>query len=198
MSLNCIGPMRAYRCLVALKGGHHNVNRTPVDFKNFSHQLRIFIGERDAQVFLGRLRERFDNLPNFYFDYTVSNGKLSSVFWADEISKLNYKAFGDVLAFDATYNTNMYKMVFVPFTGVDHHFQCVTFGAGLISTEFIESYVWLLKAFLKAHGTQPTLVLSDQDPSMLQAVPMVFTESRHRLCMWHIMKKLPSKVSLIC
>ncbi|KAJ0914375.1 putative MULE transposase domain, FHY3/FAR1 family [Helianthus annuus] len=85
-------------------------------------------------------------------------------------------------------------MVFVPFTGVDHHFQCVTFGAGLISTESIESYVWLLKAFLKAHGTQPTLVLSDQDPSMLQVVPMVFTESRHRLCMWHIMKKLPSKV----
>ncbi|KAF5778219.1 hypothetical protein HanXRQr2_Chr12g0544961 [Helianthus annuus] len=29
---------------------------------------------------------------------------------------------------------------------------------------------------------------------MLQAVPMVFTESRHRLYMWHIMKKLPSKV----
>ncbi|XP_035837207.1 protein FAR1-RELATED SEQUENCE 5-like [Helianthus annuus] len=106
MSLNRIGPMRAYRCLVALKGGHHNVNGTPVDFKNFSHQLRIFIGERDAQVFLERLRERFDNLPNFYFDYTVSNGKLSSVFWADEISKLNYKAFGDVLAFDATYSTN--------------------------------------------------------------------------------------------
>ncbi|XP_035843756.1 protein FAR1-RELATED SEQUENCE 5-like [Helianthus annuus] len=195
MSLNRIGPMRAYRCLVALKGGHHNVNGTPVDFKNFSHQLRIFIGERDAQVFLERLRERFDNLPNFYFDYTVSNGKLSSVFWADEISKLNYKAFGDVLAFDATYSTNRYKMVFVPFTGVDHHFQCVTFGVGLISTESIESYVWLLKAFLKAHGTQPTLVLSDQDPSMLQAVPMVFTESRHRLCMWHIMKKLPSKIS---
>ncbi|KAJ0603628.1 putative FHY3/FAR1 family protein [Helianthus annuus] len=38
-------------------------------------------------------------------------------------------------------------------------------------------------------------MLSDQDPSMLQAVPMVFTESRHRLCMWHIMKKLPSKIS---
>ncbi|XP_022004118.1 protein FAR1-RELATED SEQUENCE 5-like [Helianthus annuus] len=195
MSLNRIGPMRAYRCLVALKGGHHNFNGTPVDFKNFSHQLRIFIGERDAQVFLERLRERFDNLPNFYFDYTVSTGKLSSVFWADEISKLNYKDFGDVLAFDATYSTNRYKMVFVPFTGVDHHFQCVTFGAGLISTESIESYVWLLKAFLKAHGTQPTLVLSDKDPSMLQAVPMVFTESRHRLCMWHIMKKLPSKIS---
>ncbi|XP_022031423.1 protein FAR1-RELATED SEQUENCE 5-like [Helianthus annuus] len=195
MSLNRIGPVRAYRCLVALKGGHHNVNGTPVDFKNFSHQLRIFIGERDAQVFLERLHERFDNLPDFYFDYTVSNGKLSSVFWADEISKLNYKAFGDVLAFDATYSTNKYKMVFVPFTGVDHHIQCVTFGAGLISTESIESYVWLLKAFLKAHGTQPTLVLSDQDPSMLQVVPLVFTESRHRLCMWHIMKKLPSKIS---
>ncbi|XP_024969654.1 protein FAR1-RELATED SEQUENCE 5-like [Cynara cardunculus var. scolymus] len=30
---------------------------------------------------------------------------------------------------------------------------------------------------------------------MKQAIPMVFTEAKHRLCMWHIMKKVPSKVS---
>ena len=42
----------------------------------------------------------------FFYDFVVRDGKLHSVFWADEISKLNYKAFGDVVAFDATYNTN--------------------------------------------------------------------------------------------
>ncbi|XP_024969602.1 protein FAR1-RELATED SEQUENCE 5-like [Cynara cardunculus var. scolymus] len=31
---------------------------------------------------------------------------------------------------------------------------------------------------------------------MKQAIPMVFTEAKHRLCMWNIMKKVPSKVSV--
>ncbi|XP_035840166.1 protein FAR1-RELATED SEQUENCE 5-like [Helianthus annuus] len=121
--------------------------------------------------------------------------QLRSIFWADEISKINYEVFGDVLAFDATYHTNKYNMIFVPFTGVDNHKQCVTFGAGLLFNETTESYKWLLESFLKAHKKQPKLVLTDQDPSMKAAISEVFTDSRHRLCMWHIMKKLPTKIA---
>lgn len=86
-------------------------------------------------------------------------------------------------------------MIFVPFTAIDHHKKSVTVGAGLLSNETIESYCWLLKAFLKAHGKQPTIVLTDQDPAIKQAVQLVFPNSKHRLCMWHIMKKLQSKVT---
>ena len=96
---------------------------------------------------------------------------------------------------------NRYKMVFVPFTAVDHNRKSVTVGAGLLSTESIESYSWLLKSFLKAHKKQPTLVLTDQDPAIKQAIEAVFPNSKHRLCMWHIMKKLQMKVFihiLIC
>ncbi|KAK1428123.1 hypothetical protein QVD17_16951 [Tagetes erecta] len=120
--------------------------------------------------------------------------KLRSVFWADEISKLNYEAFGDVLAFDATYQTNKYDMVFVPFTGVDNNKNCVTFGAGLIFDETTESFIWLLECFITAHKKQPVLVLTDQDAAMRQAILEVLLASRHRLCMWHIMKKLPVKI----
>ena len=80
---------------------------------------------------------------------------------------------------------------------VDHHKCSVTVGAGLLSTETIESYKWLLECFLKAHGKQPVLVLTDQDPAIKQAVEAVFPESRHRLCMWHIMKKLQAKVMFL-
>ncbi|XP_024964550.1 protein FAR1-RELATED SEQUENCE 5-like [Cynara cardunculus var. scolymus] len=38
--------------------------------------------------------------------------------------------------------------------------------------------------------------MTDQCSAMKQAIPMVFTEAKHRLCMWHIMKKVPSKVSV--
>lgn len=85
-------------------------------------------------------------------------------------------------------------MVFVPFTGIDNHRKCVTIGAGLIRKENTESYIWLLKSFLKAFGKQPTIIVTDQDPAMKIAVAAVFNDSRHRLCMWHITNKLPAKV----
>ncbi|KAK1411427.1 hypothetical protein QVD17_37976 [Tagetes erecta] len=132
MSINSVGPVKARRFLVSLMGEVHNVRGTVTDFKNFSQSIRIFIGDRDLQMILERLREHLESLTNFFFDFVVQNGKLRSVFWADEISKLNYEAFGDVLAFDATYQTNKYNMIFVPFTGVDNKKNCVIFGAGLI------------------------------------------------------------------
>jgi len=85
-------------------------------------------------------------------------------------------------------------MIFVPFTGIDHHKKCTLFGAGLLHKETIESYTWLLQMFLEVHSVQPTLVLTDQDPALKQAVHAVFDKSIHRLCMFHIMDKLPSKV----
>ena len=86
-------------------------------------------------------------------------------------------------------------MVFVPFTAIDNHKKSVTVGAALLSKETIESYEWLLKAFLNAHkGKEPKVVLTDQDPAIKQAVKAVLPNSRHRLCMWHIMKKLQAKV----
>ncbi|KAD0312833.1 hypothetical protein E3N88_44465 [Mikania micrantha] len=90
MTLNRIGPTIAHRLQVSMKGGHHNVKGTPTDFKNFSQAIRLFIGNRDSQLFLDHLRDRVQNLPDFYFDFCVVNGELRHAFWADEISKRNY------------------------------------------------------------------------------------------------------------
>ncbi|KAL9997684.1 putative MULE transposase domain, FHY3/FAR1 family [Helianthus debilis subsp. tardiflorus] len=38
------------------------------------------------------------------------------------------------------------------------------------------------------------VVVMDQDPAMKQAIEEVFPISRHRFCMWHIMKKVADKV----
>ncbi|XP_074299672.1 protein FAR1-RELATED SEQUENCE 5-like [Silene latifolia] len=140
---------------------------------------------------------RKDTCSSFYFDFIVDENKcLAGVFWADPICIKNYMLFGEVLSADATYRTNKYDMVFVPFTGVDHHKRCITFGAALLGDESIECYTWLFKTFLEAMGgCQPRIIITDQDKSMKSVVPEVFKESTHRLCMWHIMKELREKVS---
>ncbi|KAD2393198.1 hypothetical protein E3N88_40175 [Mikania micrantha] len=91
-------------------------------------------------------------------DVHFVHGVLQAIFWADDVSKFSYQLFSDVLAFDATYSTNKFNMIFVPFTGVGHHKKCVTFGVGLIHNETVETYCWLLQAFLKIHVKHPPLV----------------------------------------
>ena len=51
--------------------------------------------------------------------------------------------------------------------------------------------------FMKAHGRQPLFVMTDQCAAMKQAIPVVFPDSKHRLCLWHITNKLDNKVVLI-
>ncbi|CAH9101106.1 unnamed protein product [Cuscuta europaea] len=85
-------------------------------------------------------------------------------------------------------------MVFTPFTGVDNHKKCITFGVGLLLKEDVESYAWLFRCFLNAMGREPKCIITDQDPSMKIAILQVFSTSCHRFCMWHIMSKVSSKV----
>ncbi|KAL7614827.1 hypothetical protein Lser_V15G05387 [Lactuca serriola] len=88
-----------------------------------------------------------------------------------------------------------YNMVFVPFTGIDNHKRCVTFGAGLLTREDTDSYKWLLKCFLKVFGSPPKIIMSNQDLEIKKVVDELPPLSSHRLCMWHITSKLPKKLT---
>lgn len=85
-------------------------------------------------------------------------------------------------------------MVFIPFTGIDNHHRNITFGAALLASVTTESYRWLLKVFKKSMDSEPRVVVTDQDAAMKNAIQRVFTNLRHRLCMWHTMRKLAEKV----
>ena len=87
-------------------------------------------------------------------------------------------------------------MILVPFTGIDNHNRCILFGAALLASESAKRYTWLLKRFKKNFGHVPKVVVTDKDPAMKIAIEKIFPESRHRLCMWHIMQKLAGKVLL--
>ncbi|GKE39636.1 FAR1-related sequence 5-like protein [Tanacetum coccineum] len=85
-------------------------------------------------------------------------------------------------------------MVIVPFTTIDNHKKCVTVATGLLKNESTKSYIWLLKAFIKAFRKAPSIVVTDQDGAMRNAIEDEFVGSKHRLCMWHITQKLPAKI----
>ncbi|GKA03836.1 FAR1-related sequence 5-like protein [Tanacetum coccineum] len=143
--------------------------------------MNTFISDRDAQ--------RHEHVPQLSFYHHTINDDLCRMFWADETMKCNYVAVSDIVSFYAIFDTNKYDMVFVPFTCIDHHQKCVTFGVALLSVEYYESYCWLLEVFLKFHVKQPPIAVTDHNGALRMVVQRIFTQSHRRLCMRHITQK---------
>ncbi|XP_024974846.1 protein FAR1-RELATED SEQUENCE 5-like [Cynara cardunculus var. scolymus] len=149
------------------------------DHQNCKRDMAYFVGNEEAQMLLNVMSNR--------------RKELLAIFWADETARSNYREFGDAISFDATFRMNKHAMIFVLFVAIDNHKKSVVVGATLIHNESVVDYTWVLKAFVKADGRQPRFVITDQCASMKQAILIAFPESKHRLCMWHITKKLKSK-----
>ena len=67
-----------------------------------------YVANKDAQMLINLLSKA--KVPEFYFEYMCGDGELQTMFWVDEISRLNYKEFGDTISFDATYRTNRFVL----------------------------------------------------------------------------------------
>jgi hypothetical protein len=90
---------------------------------------------------------------------------------------MDYKCFGDVMSFDTTFQTNKFEMPFALILGANHHKRTVIFGAALLYSETIESFVWLFETFLVAMcGKHPSTIFTDQDAAMAGAIAYVFTK----------------------
>ncbi|XP_042067402.1 protein FAR1-RELATED SEQUENCE 5-like [Salvia splendens] len=130
----------------------------------------------------------------FTYHYEVNAiNQLVALFWCDGLMKTNYHMFGDIVAFDSTYNPNRYCMIFTPFTGKDNHGRPVTFAAGLVCNK-TWAFAWLFKHFVECMGVALKTIVTDQDLEMRSVIEEVIVGTRHRWCMWHIMHKLAIKV----
>ncbi|XP_021734046.1 protein FAR-RED IMPAIRED RESPONSE 1-like [Chenopodium quinoa] len=122
-------------------------------------------------------------------------GRLKDVLWVDARSRVAYQEFGDVVCFDATYLTNEYELPFANFVGVNHHGQSILLGCALVSHETTETYFWVFEQWLSCMGNiAPGAILIDQAAAMRKPIAQLMPSTRHRWCIWHIMRKIPEKL----
>ncbi|KAG6678476.1 hypothetical protein I3842_14G082300 [Carya illinoinensis] len=123
-------------------GGDFNVGCIGKDVENYlRNKKRKVFEEGDAQMLYSYFLER--QLTELRFVYSMQvdkDGCMGSYFLADTRSRATYQYFEDVVIFDATYLTNVYKTPFVPFSGVNHHHQIIMFGCALLVNEIDELY----------------------------------------------------------
>ncbi|RYR55795.1 hypothetical protein Ahy_A05g021670 [Arachis hypogaea] len=131
---------RIHGFMASLANGYYNVPYTTRDMHNVNAKQQRE-GGLDAESCLRYLREFKANDPTLYYKEVVDGeGMLQHLFWCDGTNKIDYQVFGDVVAFDATYNKNIYLSLLVVFSGVNHHNEMVIFADALVANEKEETY----------------------------------------------------------
>ena len=64
-----------------------------------------------------------------------------------------------------------------------------------MSSEDTSTFVWLFQSWRRCMSNQsPDGIVTDQCKAMQNAIEIIFPNTRHRWCLWHIMKKIPEKL----
>ena len=188
---------KSFQSLVCEAGGFENVPFVERDVRNYiGKQRRRLCKDGDAQALITHFSNMQQLNNDFYYDIDLdSDDRISNVFWVDARSRAACQEFGDVISFDTTYLTNKYDMPFAPFVGINHHGQSILLGCGLLSSEDTSTFVWLFQSWRRCMSNRsPEGIVTDQCKAMQNAIEIVFPHTRHRWCLWHIMKKIPEKL----
>ncbi|KAL4365938.1 hypothetical protein AHAS_Ahas07G0156100 [Arachis hypogaea] len=113
---------------------------------------------------------------------------------ADARSRAAYEYFSEVVSFDTTYKLNKFEMPVAAFVGVNHHGRSCLFGCALLGNEETESFEWLMQTFVKCMGKAPDGILTNQCGAIEITIQNVMPNTRHKLCIWYIIKKIPHKL----
>jgi zinc finger SWIM domain-containing protein 3 len=195
-----IRPKAAHELATRQVGGPLNLSYTCRDRKNYlqsKRQRELAFGQ--AGSMLKYFHDKIVENPSFQYALQPDcEDHITNIFWADAKMVLDYAHFGDVVTFDTTFGTNKEYRPFGVFLGLNQFRETTIFGAALLFDETEASFTWLFDTFLAAHnGKQPRTIYTDQDAAMAKAIKIVFTESYHGLCTFHIMQNAVKHLSPI-
>ncbi|KAL2894396.1 Protein FAR-RED IMPAIRED RESPONSE 1 [Bienertia sinuspersici] len=190
---------KIHRTLAMERNGLENLGVSKSDVRNvIDKKRRLKMEGGDANAMLEHFDKMVADNQNFYHRYRLDDdGNLKDVMWVDARCRAAYEEFRDVVSFDSTYLTNKSELPFTNFVGVNHHGQTILLGCALVSHEDVETFTWLFSTWLLCmNGKAPGGILTDQDAAMRKALSVVMPQSRHRWCIWHILKKFSEKLGM--
>ncbi|XP_021738365.1 protein FAR1-RELATED SEQUENCE 5-like [Chenopodium quinoa] len=192
-------PTEAYNLMTNEAGGEDLLGHTLRDHLNYISRRKMKeIEGGDAQTVIDNLYKRQAEEEDFFFRFKLggdqNTNRLTTIYCRDSEMKEYFDIYGDVTVFDTTYRTNKYNLICAPIVGVNNHWQNVMFGCAFIADEKTDTFEWVLSTFKKSMGgSQPVTIFTDQDLAMSNAIEKVFPHSRHRLCIWHLIKNAVSR-----
>jgi hypothetical protein len=120
--------------------------------------------------------------------------RLIGIFWISPQQRERWLRFNDIIIHDNTAKTNKYNYPLSLFILIDNFDKSRLAAQAFLADERQESYIWLLRTCLEATGIQPKTFVTDADPAMLAASSVVFDQSHHMQCLYHLYQNIPKNL----
>ncbi|KAJ6329547.1 hypothetical protein OIU77_011089 [Salix suchowensis] len=177
------------------------------DVRNFVRTCKKTVQENDALLTEKRENDTLELLeacksvaerdPDFAYDYTTDeNDKVENIAWLYGDSVRAYALFGDVVTFDTTYRSITYGLLLGVWFGMDNHGRAILYGCVLLQDESSHSFTWALQTFVRfIRGRHPQTIVTDMELALRDAIARELPNTKHVVCIWHILSKLSSWLS---
>ncbi|KAL8464620.1 hypothetical protein ACS0TY_034210 [Phlomoides rotata] len=136
--------------------------------------------------------------PNFFYIIDLNDeGYMRNVFWIDSRSRAAYRYFGDVVLVDTTCLLNKHDIPLLSFSGLNHHGRSVLLGCGLLVDESIETYHWVMRAWLTCMaGHPPQTIVTNHCKELQGVIAEVFPRAHHRLYLPRVVQSILEKIEV--
>jgi hypothetical protein len=124
----------------------------------------------------------------------VDSNCLYGIFWMTANQILLWSRYSDVVLHDNTSRTNKYNYPLSLFILVDNDGKLRLGVQAFLNDETQESYEWILQQTLIATGIEPQVIMTDMDPAMDAACQIVYKNTYHVHCIWHLSQNLPKRL----
>lgn len=191
MSKNLVSPKEILYTLKQNDPLNSSTMKTIYNARQF-HRVIEKAGRSEMQILLNNLQE--NNYVEWHRSYGTEN-IVSDLFWTHPDSVSLLRSFPYVLIMDATYKTNKFRYPLLEIVGVTS--TELTFHAAFvyIHAEKEENYVWALSRLKSVMNEDylPSVIVTDRELALMNAVRWVFPAAQHLLCRWHINKAVLGK-----
>lgn len=108
-------------------------------------------------------------------------------YWAQNIGSVS-------MHYDITFGTNRVGLKLGLGTCVDPEGHTRILFGSLLMRQNLEAFTWVNKHVLQAFRVRPATIFTDSDDALAGAIRLVFRDTTHLLCTWHLSLNLSTNV----
>lgn len=138
------------------------------------------------------------------------NQEVKGVFFIHEKAIMEARCWPEAITIDATYKTNAHKLSLVNIVGTSNassvkggnRLQTFAIAGAFVNNETEQTYTWILEELREAvwpvetNFRLPSVIITDNEQALRNAIDHVFPESQHLLCSWHLWNTMSTKLAI--
>ncbi|CAL5362691.1 unnamed protein product [Camellia sinensis] len=161
---------------------------------NVRHRNRVVqrAGRSQMQHLLGELA-KYNYIERHRSEESTMT--VTDLFWAHPTSLDLFRSFPRILIMDCTYKTNRYRLPLLEIVGVTSTEMTFSVAFAYLQYERVDNYAWVLATLRDVMDgfVVPTVIVTDRELALMNAIQKIFPSARHLLCRWHISKNVLTK-----